>query len=131
MLLNEIYGTKYHPEAWGFQLILDCKQCKSDITIDKKKLVKFIEDLVKEIDMVAVGDPIVKHFPARDPDKTGLSLVQLIETSSITCHCVDNSKNAYIDIFSCKEFSYEDAAEFVKENLKPDHIRTTFLTREA
>jgi S-adenosylmethionine decarboxylase len=132
MLLKEILNASdFHPKAWGFQLILDCSHCNSSIVTDKDELITFVDELIKEIDMVIVGKPMVKHFPQRDPGKTGLSLVQLIETSSITCHCVDKTKDVYLDIFSCKEFSYEDAAEFVKLKLKPEHIRVDFLTRDA
>lgn len=131
MKLSEISVTSVHPTAWGFQLLLDCSNCDTDIVTDKVKLAKFVRELVKEIDMVAVGEPMVKHFPQRDPGKNGLSLVQLIETSSITVHCVDKTKDAYLDIFSCKEFSQEDATAFVDKQLKPEHIRVDFLTRDA
>ena len=131
MKLEEFDSKASAPESWGYQLILDCRNCQSDVIIDKDQLISFVRALVKEIKMVAVGEPMVKHFPLRDPEKTGLSLVQLIETSSITCHCVDLTRDAYLDIFSCKEFSYEDAVAFIKKILKPSHIRVDFLTRDA
>ena len=52
--------------------------------------------------MVACGEPKIEHFAANNPNAAGFSLVQLIETSSITGHFVDLNGDSYIDIFSCK-----------------------------
>ena len=59
--------------------------------------------------MVASGEPNIKHFATHNEDAAGYSLVQLIETSSITGHFVDKNGDCYIDIFSCKAFDIETA----------------------
>ena len=44
---------------------------------------KFVEVLVKEIDMAASDEPTIKYFATHNEDAAaGYSLVQLIETSS-------------------------------------------------
>ena len=60
-----------------------------------------------------------------------ISLVQLIETSSITGHFVDVNGDAYLDIFSCKPFEIELAREVVQGYLNPNKIKITYLTRQA
>jgi S-adenosylmethionine/arginine decarboxylase-like enzyme len=119
------------PPAWGYTLSLDCDSCKSDIIVNKEKLIKFTDALIRFIDMVPHGNPTVEHFPAGDPVKAGLSLVQLIETSSITIHCVDKSRDVYMDIFSCKEINVEKATQFVSKHLKPRHVEINFMSRDA
>ena len=119
MKINEVLAP-FHPKAWGFELLVDCTHCQTDVIVDKEKLIKFVRDLIKEIDMVAVDEPLIKHFPNRDPGKDGFSIIQLIETSSITCHCVDENRNAYID-----------AIAFIENQLKPKKMKQTFLTRDA
>jgi len=42
-------------------------------------------------------------------------LTQLIETSMISGHFAEDTDRAFIDIFSCKEFGPEDAAEYSKK----------------
>jgi S-adenosylmethionine/arginine decarboxylase-like enzyme len=81
--------------------------------------------------MKAYGAPILEHFATHDPSKGGYSLVQLIETSSITGHFVDINGDAYIDIFSCKPFSFETVKEVVHEFFQPVSIKMHFLTRQA
>ncbi len=47
-----------------------------------------------------------------NPKTKGTSAVQFILTSTIVIHTLDLMKAAYVNIFSCKEFSTDDAAEF-------------------
>lgn len=116
---------------WGYHLILDCKSCNIDSVTNAETLKDFIRTLVKEIDMVAYGEPIVEHFATHDPQKAGFSLVQLIETSSITGHFIDVNGDGYIDIFSCKPFSIETVEETIVKFFNPLFIRKTYLTRQA
>lgn len=118
-------------DYWGYHLILDCKSCDLKKVADKENIIRFVKTLVSAIDMKAYGEPIVEHFATHDPQKAGNSLVQLIETSSITAHFVDIDGQAYIDIFSCKEFSQEEAKRVVREFFSPKEIKMHFLTRQA
>ena len=53
---------------------------------------------------MAGGEQVGCHRAAHVPQAAGYSLVQLIETSAITGHFCDASGDAYLDIFSCKDF---------------------------
>ena len=79
--------------------------------------------------MVAYGDPILKHFGTEN--KLGYTLVQLIETSNITAHFVEETNDAYLDIFSCKTFDPKDVEFLVNEYFIPEKISSVFLTRLA
>ena len=100
---------------WGYHLILDCAACDTDKVKSRENLEEFVLELVNRIEMKAYGKPILEHFATHDPDAAGYSLVQLIETSSITGHFVDKNGDGYIDIFSCKPFSLEIAKEVVQK----------------
>jgi len=116
---------------WGYHLILDCKGGDLDKVKSKENIYNFIKELIPGIGMVAYGNPIVEHFATHDPDAAGYSLVQLIETSSVTGHFVDKNGDCYIDIFSCKEFDIDHAKSFVQAYFNPDQIKVTYLTRQA
>jgi S-adenosylmethionine/arginine decarboxylase-like enzyme len=81
--------------------------------------------------MRAYGAPLLEHFAEHVPDAAGYSLVQLIETSAITGHFCDLSGDAYIDIFSCKDFQAELAVEVVRAAFLPQHINFMTLVRQA
>ena len=116
---------------WGYHLILDCQGCVREKISNKENLRAFIKGLVEGIDMKAYGEPVIEHFATHDADKGGYSLVQLIETSSITGHFVDKNGDAYLDIFSCKPFANETVKKIVTEYFNPQRIKLHFLTRQA
>ena len=116
---------------WGYHLILDCQGCNRSEISNRGNLTAFVKTLVKEIDMVAYKDPVLEHFATHDLDKAGFSLVQLIETSSITGHFVDKNGDAYLDIFSCKPFDIELVKRVVMIYFHPQKIKTHYLTRQA
>ena len=117
--------------SWGHHLMLDCG-CGLEALIKSEENIRtFIKDLVKKIDMVAYGEPMVAHFATHDPDKAGYSFCQMIETSNICGHFVDKNGNFYIDVFSCKAFDVEVVKDTVMRSFKPDNIRWSFVERDA
>jgi S-adenosylmethionine/arginine decarboxylase-like enzyme len=116
---------------WGYHLILDCRGGDRNAVRDRGTILAWIRSLVERIEMRAYGEPICEHFASHDPEAAGYSLVQLIETSSITGHFVDRNGDAYIDVFSCKPFDIEAARSVVQHYFQPAAIRVTYLTRQA
>ena len=114
---------------WGYHLALDCGSCDKTKITDPDNIRAFTKELVKRIDMVAYGEPQVVHFG--EGNKSGYTLVQLIETSNICAHFCDDSGDAYIDVFSCKEYDIETVIATVEEFYNPKSIRVNFLTRQA
>lgn len=104
---------------WGKHLILDCSGCDPDLIASPENIKEFVGDLVAAIDMKAVGDPVIQYLNPQ-PHLAGHSLMQLIETSSITGHFCDESCEAYIDIFSCKDFDHRLAIDVVEDFFNPD-----------
>ena len=117
-------------EYWGYHLILDCKSGSKKLIRDKQNLKNFVDELVNRIDMVAVGEPIIKFLASNAVDKAGYSLVQLIETSSIVGHFINSSGDFYLDVFSCKEFEIEKVTECVDEFFSPIETKSRYLLRE-
>src|SRR5262245_51794966 len=86
--------------------------------------------------MKAYGAPLLERFAEHLPEAAGYSLVQLIETSAITGHFCDLSGDAYIDIFSCKDFSVRNTSTSSRSYAKPSRrapatcsLRNTCLPR--
>ena len=77
--------------------------------------------------MIAFGEPLIEHFGKEN--KTGYTVVQLIQTSNITAHFVDESGDGYIDVFSCKPFDKETVENVINEYLNPKNIRSNMVER--
>ena len=114
--------------AWGYHLILDCYECDLKQITDAENIKKFAKELVERIDMVAYGEPQVIHFG--EGDKEGYTLIQLIETSNICAHFANDSKAAYLDIFSCKPYDTETVIATVKGYFYPKKITERFVERQ-
>ena len=121
-----IMGKRYY----GKQLLLDAEECNGNI-LSIQMVTDFIKQLVKEIDMLAWDDPLVEHFPQDDSigSVKGISAVQLIYTSSITLHGHDNTRDMYLDVFSCKDFCKEEVEKFVTKFFKPKSITSQVVLR--
>lgn len=116
---------------WGYHAMFDCAACDIGLITSEKNVYNFIKELVPAIDMVAFGEPTIKHFAQHAPDKAGISFCQMIETSNICGHFVDKNGNAYIDVFSCKPFSNDDVVEAANLFFNPEKVRINYLTRNA
>ena len=115
-------------KPWGQHLVLDLGGCNENIC-QKESISIFVKELVKEIDMVAYGEPIIVHFAEHSYEAAGYSLVQLIETSAIMGHFSDNNRDAYLDIFSCKCIDKGVAIRVVEKHFSPNKIHAAFLER--
>ena len=116
-------------QSWGYHLIVNAGDCDADSLRCKDTITKFAKDLVKKIDMVAFGEPRVVMFGTGS--KKGYTLVQLIETSCITAHFVEEFNDIYLDVFSCKPFSVRDALSVFKKAFCPKRLDTQYMKRQA
>lgn len=114
---------------WGYHLMLDCSFCDPYAIRDREVIYAFTKQLVKEIDMIAYGEPQIVKFGTGN--KAGYTLVQLIETSNICAHFVDEDNTMYLDVFSCKEYDPNIVETLVKHYFDAVRVRRNFITRQA
>jgi S-adenosylmethionine/arginine decarboxylase-like enzyme len=116
-------------QAWGYHLLINARRC-APLPIRSKPVIEtFARKLVKNIDMVPYGEPQVIMFGSGN--KQGYTLVQLIETSNITGHFVEETNDMYLDVFSCKEFEPETVKDMVETYFKPQTINSRMILRDA
>ena len=120
---------KNRKSAWGFHLIVNAGGCDPKALRSKSVITAFAKQLVKEIDMVAYGPPRVVMFG--EGNTRGYTLVQLIRTSNITAHFVEETNDIYIDIFSCKKFDVDDALRLFNKTFTPTNIEVISMPRQA
>ena len=115
--------------TWGKHLILDAADCSPKMIGSEVVVANFARSLVKRIDMVAFGQPQVVMFGSGS--KKGYTLVQLIETSNITAHFVEENNSMYLDVFSCKDFDPQVVEEAVKEFFDAKYFNRKVILRQA
>lgn len=116
-------------DYWGYHLILDSGGCDHTAITSYETIYEFAKELVVEIDMVAYDEPQIVNFGSGN--KAGYTLVQLIETSNICAHFVNEHDHIYLDVFSCKTFDPEVVIKLVQKYFRAQTYNTAFLERQA
>lgn len=116
------------PQFWGRWCGLDLKNCDFTIISDREAIEKYILTLCRLLDFKRFGTPTIVRFGDR-PKIAGYSFTQLIETSLISGHLVEESQCAFIDIFSCCEYSVEIAQGFTLEYFGAEHCVVHLIDR--
>ena len=111
--------------SWGYHLMVDSSKCVGYLIRNKANTEDFARTLVKRIDMVPFGEPQVQHFGSGN--KAGFTLVQLIETSNITAHFVEETNDMYLDVFSCKPFKPHEVLGLINVFFSPLNRNVTFI----
>jgi S-adenosylmethionine/arginine decarboxylase-like enzyme len=114
---------------WGYHLIADFGKCVPASIRCRRNIIRFSNTLVKEIDMVPYGEPSVEHFG--EGNKSGFTLVQLIQTSNICAHFVEETNDIYLDVFSCKPFDPKVVERVTSLYFAPKVCNRVFLQRQA
>ncbi|MDD4294145.1 MAG: S-adenosylmethionine decarboxylase [Candidatus Omnitrophica bacterium] len=116
-------------KSFGYELIINLYDCDIEPISSKEKLKQYVDELCDLIEMVKYGETLLPYFGENEEHTKGYSLVQLIETSSITGHFSEYWKSAYINIFSCKTFDKEKALEYTTNFFKAKETTHSFLER--
>jgi S-adenosylmethionine decarboxylase len=100
--------------GWGLWAGVDLHACDIATITDAERVKQFVYELCDRIEMRRFGECVVVDF-GDDPKVSGFSMTQLIETSLISAHFVNQNGNVYLDIFSCKYYDAQEAAQFAAE----------------
>jgi len=114
---------------WGKHLLVNAYRCDKRLISSPRIMELFTDNLVKKIKMEAYGPPMIQYFG--HGNKAGLTLVQLITTSSVVGHFCEETGDAYIDVFSCKSFDTGIASDVIKDWFKPVSMDIKVVMRQA
>ena len=115
--------------TWGKHLMIDAARLNGPAIRNPTRIHHFTAALVKRIDMIPYGPSQVVMFGSGN--KKGYTMVQLIETSNICAHFVEENNSMYLDVFSCKDFDQMVVKETVEEFFEAKHMKLKVLTRQA
>lgn len=123
--------TPNEESMFGQELILNLYDCDLATISSGEKIKEFVVKLCDDvIKMKRYGEALIPHFGHDNPITSGYSLVQLIETSSVTAHFSEYKKSVYLNIFSCAWYDPKATEEFCKEFFGAKRVEATLLKRE-
>lgn len=114
--------------AWGISTAVDVYGCDPGAIRSRERIVQFTHELCDLLGVKRFGETQVVRF-GDDPRVYGYSMVQLIETSLVSAHFAEDSNVVYLDIFSCKWYDAEAAAEYAKDFFRGERIRVQTCLR--
>lgn len=107
--------------------IYQAKVGRADLGPDAEVLLrKFLYNLVTEIDMEVLIDPVLA-FSKYD---AWTGLIGIV-TSHISFHYWTKENYLQLDIYSCKEFDIEKTKKFIHDFWKTSNQKVLFLNRES
>ncbi len=116
---------------FGAELILNLYECDLATISSGEKIKEFVIKLCDDvIHMKRYGEPLIPHFGHDNPITSGYSLVQLIETSSVTAHFSEYKKSVYLNIFSCAWFDPKKTTAFCKNFFGAKRVESHLQKRE-
>ena len=115
--------------SFGLEIVMDLYECNPEVIRSRKKLREYVTKLCKLLDMKKFGKTLLPHFGYNEAHTAGFSLLQFIETSSITGHFSELWNSAYVNVFSCREFDTEKAIAFTVEFFGAKRIVKRILPR--
>ena len=124
------FKNPHEKELFGQELVLNLYDCNLQKISSGEAIREFVVTLCDNIiKMKRFGEPLIPHFGHDNPITSGYSLVQLIETSSVTGHFSEYKKSAYINIFSCAWFDSEATSQFCQDFFEAKSVESVFLKR--
>jgi S-adenosylmethionine decarboxylase len=116
---------------FGPHLTLDLYHCNKQKLSDAEFIAKFLRDFPEFINMHRISEPQVTEYEGREGsfDKGGISAFVLLAESHVSVHTFPNDQFASVDVFSCKEFDFSKAQEFIMKAFDAKKAEKNLLIR--
>lgn len=101
--------------GFGLHLTLDGYGCSQERITNLDTIYEFLEHCPDLIRMTKIMPPYVFKYHGKVPEDWGLSGFVLIAESHISVHTFPDRAYLSLDIFSCKDFDYQQAVDYVIE----------------
>ena len=125
----QILKKPVHKLPWGWSTSLDIKNCNSKKIKDREAIKDYVYKLCDLIEMKRFGPCHIYKFGT--DNKAGYSMLQLIETSNIVAHFVEETDDMYLDVFSCKKYDPNIVKNVVNYYFRPIQMHSKFVIRQA
>lgn len=115
MILPRELESSLKKTEYGQELVVDLYDCDYSTISSRKKLYQFAKEICQVIGMKPYGEPFIPDFGHSMSKTAGPSLVQLIESSSITAHYSPHWRMICLNVFTCTSFDAKKTLQFAKK----------------
>jgi len=116
-------------EAFGPHLMLDMTQCNQEKLKDYDFVFSILNDLPEKIGMTKITQPYVFPYSGLVPEDKGITGTVIIAESHISIHTFQEKDYCFVDVFSCKDFDVDLAAEYLIEAFESKKYEKNIVLR--
>lgn len=102
--------------GFGVHLMLDGYGCDREKLEDLSLIASFLDEYPAKMGMTKIMPPYVFRYNAAVPEDCGVSGFVLIAESHISIHTFPEKDYLSLDMFSCKPFDTQAAADSIKHH---------------
>ena len=102
-------------ENFGPHLMLDLRKCDKEKLRDYNLVFDVLHDLPGKIGMTKITQPYVFPYSGLVPEDKGRTGTVIIAESHISIHTFQEKDYCFVDVFSCKDFNVDYAADYLVE----------------
>jgi len=116
-------------EVFGPHLTLDLEDCDVKKLADVHHVFNVLSDLPEKIGMTKITQPYVFPYSGLVPEDKGITGVAIIAESHISIHTFQEKGYAFVDLFSCKPFEVETAADYLIKAFGAKKVQKNIVER--
>ena len=105
--------TEIKNDNFGPHLMLDLRKCNGDKLKDYNLIFNILHELPSKIGMTKITQPYVFPYEGLVPEDKGITGTVIIAESHISIHTFQEKDYCFVDVFSCKNFDVELAAQYI------------------
>ena len=117
---------------FGPHLTLDLYGCDAEKLADHDFVFKILSDMPEQIGMHKFAEPQLTIAPDQGTDsfdRGGITGFVILVESHMSIHTFPSDRYASFDIFSCRDFDINYAADALKERLCAEKVERNFIIR--
>jgi len=100
-------------ETFGPHLMLDLSECNAEKLKDYELIFDVLDDLPEKIGMTKITKPYVFPYSGLAAEDKGITGTVIIAESHISIHTFQEKDYCFVDVFSCKDFDVDFAANYL------------------
>ena len=107
-----------------YHIVFDAIGCDAKMIADEKFVFRLLMEIPKLVGMkILAGPNIIRDY---NPHNLGITGIAIISFSHISIHTFSDTKEVFIDVFSCRPFDYERVKRYLYKTLKisPKNVET-------
>ncbi|MCF7861729.1 adenosylmethionine decarboxylase [Candidatus Woesearchaeota archaeon] len=100
-------------KGFGPHLTLDLKGCNVKKLVDEEFVKKLLEELPAHIGLKTISEPKVMTYLDKFASTPGVTGFIVLAESHFSIHTFPDSKYVFVDVFSCREYGYQEARDII------------------